>query len=104
MSGAGLSKYFGTSRDVFLELNELCSLSAAFELLQVLFLFRLRNGFIDFERRDLLLDLFGGLGKFLGLRVASRVGCLAARSSGWVTVARRGPQDKRQCHERARWS
>jgi hypothetical protein len=46
-------------------LNGLCVLERSLQFRQLLFLFRLRYGFVDFERRDLLLDLIEGLVNFL---------------------------------------
>src|SRR5215471_14154902 len=56
-------------RDVFLELNGFYDLERRLELRQALFLFRLRDGFVGLERRDLILDQFGRLGELLGLRI-----------------------------------
>src|SRR5262245_29995990 len=56
-------------RDVFLELYRLCGLQRRREVRQLLFLFRLRDGFVGLEAVDLLLEPFGWLGELLGLRI-----------------------------------
>src|SRR5262249_42203304 len=50
-------------------MNGPCVLERSLELRQTLSLFRLRDGFVGLERRDLLLDLVGRLGELLRLWV-----------------------------------
>src|ERR1700730_3944185 len=79
--GGSLSKYFSTSDGPGV-------LERGLKLHKVLFLLRLRDGFVGLNRGDLALDLLRWLGELLGLLVDAGNDCIEYDRDGFGRLCR----------------